>query len=132
MFVFFYPVLTQDAVNTSVDFLGTLPFIDHERIGALGICGSGSFVISAAKIDPRIKAIATVSMYDMGAASRNGLKHSVTLEQRKAVLDELALSQRLASERADVTLPVTGRTFTFSPASGGGGCEPPTRFIVNG
>ncbi len=25
VFVFFYPVLTQDAVNTSVDFLGTLP-----------------------------------------------------------------------------------------------------------
>ena len=42
----------------------------------LGICGSGSFVISAAKIDPRMKAIATVSMYDMGAAFRNGLKHA--------------------------------------------------------
>ena len=25
VFVFFYPILTQDAVNTSVDFLGTLP-----------------------------------------------------------------------------------------------------------
>jgi len=34
------------------------------------ICGSGSFVISAAKIDhPRMKAITTVSMYDMGAAT---------------------------------------------------------------
>ena len=44
----------------------------------IGICGSGSFVISAAKIDPRMKAIATVSMYDMGAANRNALKHSQT------------------------------------------------------
>ena len=42
----------------------------------IGICGSGSFVISAAKIDPRMKAIATVSMYDMGAANRNALKQS--------------------------------------------------------
>lgn len=55
-----------------MDFLGTRPFVDRERIGVVGICGSGSFAISAAKIDPRLKAIATVSMYDMGAASRNG------------------------------------------------------------
>lgn len=48
--------------------------VDRDRIGVIGICGSGSFAISAAKIDPRLKAIATVSMYDMGAASRNGLR----------------------------------------------------------
>lgn len=33
-----------------------------------------------------MKAIATVSMYDMGAANRNGLKHSVTVEQRKQAI----------------------------------------------
>lgn len=54
--------------GTGVDFLGTQPFVDRERIGAIEVCGSGSFVISAAKIDPRIKAISTLSMYDMGAA----------------------------------------------------------------
>lgn len=52
----------------------------------LGICGSSSFVISAAKIDPRMRAIATVSMYDMGAANRNALNHSQTLEQRKQII----------------------------------------------
>jgi hypothetical protein len=67
----------------SVDFLGTRSFIDRNRIGVLGICGSGSYVISAAKIDPRMRAIATVSMYDMGGVNRNGLNHSQTLEQRK-------------------------------------------------
>jgi fermentation-respiration switch protein FrsA (DUF1100 family) len=39
---------------------------------------------------PRLKAIATVSMYDMGAVTRNGLKHSQTLEQRKALLAKAA------------------------------------------
>ncbi|MDO8404097.1 MAG: alpha/beta hydrolase [Pseudomonas sp.] len=72
--------------SAAVDYLGTQTFIDRNRIGVLGICGSGSFVISAAKIDPRMKAIATVSMYDMGAANRNGLKHSVTVEQRKQAI----------------------------------------------
>jgi uncharacterized protein len=40
-----------------------------------------------------MKAIATVSMYDMGAANRNGLKHSQTLEQRKNAI-EAAAEQR--------------------------------------
>ncbi len=37
-----------------------------------------------------MKAIATVSMYDMGAASRNALNHSQTLEQRKKIIAEAA------------------------------------------
>ncbi|WP_150779190.1 alpha/beta hydrolase [Pseudomonas fluorescens] len=80
------PDMYAEDFSAAVDFLGTRPDIDRQRIGVLGICGSGSFAISAAKIDPRMKALATVSMYDMGAANRNGLKHSQTLEQRKQVI----------------------------------------------
>ncbi|WP_339496068.1 alpha/beta hydrolase [Pseudomonas sp. RA_105y_Pfl2_P56] len=80
------PDMYAEDFSAAVDYLGTRPFIDRQRIGVLGICGSGSFVISAAKIDPRMKAIATVSMYDMGAANRNGLKHSQPLEVRKQVI----------------------------------------------
>ncbi|KPX51109.1 hypothetical protein ALQ57_02595 [Pseudomonas amygdali pv. hibisci] len=63
------PDIYAEDFSAAVDFLGTQTFVDKNRIGVLGICGSGSFVISAAKIDPRMKAIATVSMYDMGAAT---------------------------------------------------------------
>jgi len=80
------PEMYAEAFSAAVDFLGTRPFVDRSRIGAIGICGSGSFVISAAKIDPRMKAIATVSMYDMGAVNRHALQNSLTLEQRKAII----------------------------------------------
>lgn len=80
------PDIYAEAFSAAVDFLGTQAFVDREQIGAIGVCGSGSFVISAAKIDPRMKAIATVSMYDMGAANRNALNHSQTLEQRKQII----------------------------------------------
>ena len=80
------PDMYAEDFSAAVDYLGTRDFVDRNRIGALGICGSGSFVISAAKIDPRMKAIATVSMYDMGAANRNGLRHGQTLEQRKQAI----------------------------------------------
>ena len=78
-------IYTED-FSAAVDFLGTMPFVDRKQIGVIGICGSGSFAISAAKIDSRIKAIATVSMYDMGAANRNALQHSLTLAQRKQII----------------------------------------------
>lgn len=80
------PDLYAETFSAAVDYLGTRQFIDRERIGVIGICGSGSFAISAAKIDPRLKAIATISMYDMGAASRNGLKHGLSPEQRKQII----------------------------------------------
>lgn len=101
------PDIYAEDFSAAVDFLGTRPFIDKERIGALGICGSGSFVISAAKIDPRMKAIATVSMYDMGAANRNGLKHAQTLEQRKETIAQAA-QQRYVEFMGGQTLYTSG------------------------
>jgi len=89
------PEIYADDFSAAVDFLSTQSFVDAERIGVIGICGSGSFVISAAKIDPRLKAVATVSMYDMGSAVRNGLNKSFTLDQRKALIKK-ATEQRFA------------------------------------
>ena len=101
------PDIYAEDFSAAVDFLGARPFIDKERIGALGICGSSSFVISAAKIDPRMKAIATVSMYDMGAANRNGLKHAQTLEQRKETIAQAA-QQRYVEFTGGQTLYTSG------------------------
>lgn len=85
------PELYTEAFSAAVDYLGTREnAVDRNRIGVLGICGSGGFSISAAKMDPRLRAVATVSMYDMGAVTRNGLKQAVTLEQRKALLAQAA------------------------------------------
>jgi len=84
------PDIYAESFSAAVDFLSSQPFVDAQQIGAIGVCGSGSFVISAAKIDSRMKAIATVSMYDMGAANRNALNHSQTVEQRKQIIAEAA------------------------------------------
>jgi hypothetical protein len=102
------PEIYAEDFSAAVDFLGTRPFVDRERIGGLGICGSGSFVISAAKIDPRIKVVATVSMYDMGAAARNGLRKSVTAEQRKQMI--AAAEQRYVEFTGGETTYVGGTT----------------------
>lgn len=84
------PTMYAETFSAAADYLDTLPFVDREHIGVIGICGSGSYAVAEAKIDPRLKAIATVSMYDMGKATRSGLRESQTLAQRKAILEEAA------------------------------------------
>lgn len=102
------PELYSESFSAAVDYLRAQSFVDRERIGGIGVCGSGSFIIGAAKIDPRLKAIATVSMYDMGAAVRNGLKKAVTLEQRKQML--VAAAEQRDVEFAGGKIEYTGGT----------------------
>lgn len=102
------PDTYAEAFSAAIDFLGTRPFVDRNRIGAIGICGSGSFVISAAKIDPRMRAIATVSMYDMGAVTRDALNHSQTVEQRKQII--AAAAERRYGEFTGGETEYTGGT----------------------
>ncbi|KAI3012562.1 hypothetical protein CBS147346_303 [Aspergillus niger] len=92
------PDIYAEAYSAAVDYLGTQGFVDRERIGILGISGSGGFVVSAAKIDPRLKAIATTSMYDMGAVNRDGLHKSQTLDQRKAIIAAAAEERWVEAE----------------------------------
>jgi len=51
--------------SAGVDFLGTLDYVDREKIAGIGICASGGFVLGAAAIDARIKAVVTSAMYDI-------------------------------------------------------------------
>ncbi|KAL3671251.1 hypothetical protein V7S43_003183 [Phytophthora oleae] len=94
--------LYAESFSAAVDYLGQQDVVDPERIGGLGICGSGSFVISAARIDSRIKAVATTSMYDMGAAARNGLNHGLTIEQRKASIVEASRQRSIEAAGGEV------------------------------
>ena len=51
--------------SAGVDYLGSLSYIDRDNIGGIGICGSGGFILGAAAIDKRIKAIVTSALYDI-------------------------------------------------------------------
>lgn len=84
------PELFAEDFSAGVDFLGTLPFVDRERIGAIGICGSGGFALNAAQVDTRIKAVATSAMYDISGLMRNGWQDSQSDEERQKALVDLA------------------------------------------
>lgn len=92
--------------SAAVDYLGTKPFVDRERIGVLGICGSGSFGLAAAETDPRIKAVATISMYDIGQAHRQGLAENVDLAGLRKNLGDVAKQRWAEVDGAERTMAI--------------------------
>ncbi len=87
------PDVRVEDFSAAVDFLSNHKLIDKNKIGVLGICGAGGYAIAAAKIDPRMKAIATVSLVDMGERNRKqGFARDAKLspERRTELLKAMA------------------------------------------
>lgn len=99
------PDIFVEDFSAGVDFLGTRPFVDRSKIGVIGICGSGGFSVTAAQVDHRIKALATVSMYDMSRVIRKGWKDTMSDEQRSKTLDQLGEQRWKDFENGTPMLP---------------------------
>ena len=79
------PDIFVEDFSAGIDFLGSLSFVDREQMGAIGICGSGGFALSAAQSDTRIKAVATASIVDI-----SGNADAMDAETRYAALDRIS------------------------------------------
>ena len=71
------PYISTEDVSAVIDYLTTLPYVDNERIGAMGICAGAGYTANAAIQDRRIKAIGTVSAVNIGSMFRNGWENNV-------------------------------------------------------
>lgn len=95
-------------IHSVIDYLSNQPNVDTHRIGALGICAGGGYTLAAAATDPRIKAVAGVSTYDVGDASRHGLRGVWSVDAPQ-VLREAAAQRTLEAAggptRIDKLLP---------------------------
>ncbi|MFC0560505.1 alpha/beta hydrolase [Halalkalibacter alkalisediminis] len=115
--------------SAAVDFLGTHELVDRDRIGVIGICGSGGFTINAAQVDPRLKAVATVSMYDMGRANREGLglapvaDEVMTEEEWRAALEEAAEQRWIEAEGGEPIQDLVGSAVELKPSQLAAGQE---------
>lgn len=54
------PYLHNSDISAVVTYLEGLDYVDTDRIGGMGMCGSGSYMPMAAIEDPRIKAVVSV------------------------------------------------------------------------
>lgn len=87
--------------SAGVDFLGTkVNCVNREKIGVIGICGSGGFALAAAAMDSRIKAIATSVMYDIA-----GLASRATGDERNQQLKTLSEQRWKDAEKDQAYIP---------------------------
>lgn len=84
------PMRRVGDIYSAVDYMTTLPYIDPARIGAMGICAGSGATVKAASTDRRIKALATVSAVDVGAAFRNGWDGKGVVADQIRALDAAA------------------------------------------
>ena len=94
------PDINTEDFMAAVDYLSTLPEVDAERIGILGICGWGGIALNAAAADTRIKATVASTMYDMSRVSGNGYYDSEDKEESRHASREALSRQRLTDPMA--------------------------------
>ena len=71
------PESRVEDINSAVDYLVTLEYVDENKIGLMGICAGSGYAMNAAQTELRVKAYAGVSTYNLGYTSRKtfpGLK----------------------------------------------------------
>ncbi|WP_169777105.1 alpha/beta hydrolase [Campylobacter mucosalis] len=78
------PANRTEDIRLMVDFISKFKGVDRDKIGALGICGGGGYTLNAVKTDKRVKAVATISMFNSGLVRRNGFLNSQinTIDER--------------------------------------------------
>lgn len=114
------PAHRVEDLKAAVSFLSTRPEVDPHRIGALGICASGGYVVPAAATDHRIRAVATVSAADIGRQFRAGADDTQDPAVLQSMLDAAAAA-RTAEARAEGVgnFPIFPETAEEARARGG-------------
>ena len=94
------PDINTEDFCAAVDYLSCCDNVDPERIGIIGICGFGGMAINAAALDPRIKATAAMTMYDMSRVTREGYFGSSDNKEARDEQRRAWAAQRTADYKA--------------------------------
>jgi len=98
------PSQRVEDVKCAVDFLTVLPYVDTNRIGAMGICAGAGYAVCATITDRRIKAVATVSMVDIGTVFRETWNRDAGVEKQLELLEEVAQQRTAEANGAEPKL----------------------------
>jgi uncharacterized protein len=107
------PAQHLDDISCSIDYLVRQPFVAPDRIGSLGICAGGSYALGNAPTELRVKAVATVSLFNLGEARREGMGTISYEERMKRLKDASEARSREVRGEPVQTVPVV----PDSPAS---------------
>lgn len=93
------PANRVEDIHGMADLISRYQGVDPSRLGVLGICGGGGYTLKAAQADKRLKAVATLSMFNSGEVRRNGFQNAqVATIQERLEKASLARTQEAAGQ----------------------------------
>jgi len=88
-----------------IDYAQSLPYVDPDRIGILGICGGGGYSIKATIIDKRIKALVSITGVNFGRLMREGFSNFDAAGALQGMAAQRTAENHCAEERINIFLP---------------------------
>ncbi|MGB0989030.1 MAG: alpha/beta hydrolase, partial [Pseudoalteromonas spongiae] len=64
------PSQRVEDISHVIDYAVTLPYVDNERIGSIGVCGGGAYVLNSALTEKRVKAVVGITPVNLGRLFR--------------------------------------------------------------
>ncbi|WP_418129163.1 alpha/beta hydrolase [Variovorax sp. 375MFSha3.1] len=101
------PVLAVEDFRHVVDYLVTLPYVDAERIGVLGICGGGGYAINATMTERRFKALASITGVNFGRLCREGFSGYDPIGAMEAMARQRTAEARGGQPQVDLFVPTS-------------------------
>ncbi|MFW8632705.1 alpha/beta hydrolase [Vibrio natriegens] len=83
------PSQRVEDISRVIDYAVTLPYVDENRIGGLGICGGGGYIINSALTEKRLKAVVGITPVNLGRLFREGF----------SMYDPIANLESMAAQR---------------------------------
>ena len=102
------PDINTEDFLAAVDYFSMRDDVDADKIGIIGICGWGGIALNAAAADPRIKATASMTMYDMSRVNGNGYFDADNNEEARFAARKVLADERITELSASSHIIKTG------------------------
>ncbi|MGV1988886.1 alpha/beta hydrolase [Agrobacterium sp. 22-221-1] len=101
------PTQRVEDISHVIDYAVTLPYVDADRIGVIGICGGGGYVLNATLTEKRIKAVVAITPVNIGRLFREGFSNYDPLGALEAMAAQRTKEARGGELQVNELLPAS-------------------------
>ncbi|TWO85958.1 alpha/beta hydrolase [Shewanella algae] len=99
------PTQRVEDISRVIDYAVTLPYVDETRIGGLGICGGGGYILNSALTEKRLKAVVGITPVNVGRLFREGFSLYNPIGALEAMATQRTAEARGAELQVNELLP---------------------------
>lgn len=108
------PTQRVEDISHVIDYAVTLPYVDADRIGVLGVCGGGGYALNATLTEKRIKAVVGITPVNIGRLFREGFSNFDPIGALNAMAAQRTVEARGGALQVNNLLPASPEEATSS------------------